>query len=189
MLPKILRIRRELVFSPLVVLRGASIALVAMCFPALCGGAHGDPASLPAGRAVLWSAAPRPSPMRSVRALFGPCPGEDGKSPGRTSPCGGADYLLDLADIVLFQQRASLRDCIKKAGRPNGRPALPLLQGSSEVEGCRHKDLARIAIERGRRASLAQRRLRLPGAVQDKRTGDRVHQEEVVAGGDIFLVR
>src|SRR6478672_8408457 len=37
MLPKILRIRRELVLSPLVVLRGASIALVAMCFPALCG--------------------------------------------------------------------------------------------------------------------------------------------------------
>jgi hypothetical protein len=30
-----LRIRRELVFSPLVVFRGVSIALVAMCFPAL----------------------------------------------------------------------------------------------------------------------------------------------------------
>src|SRR4249919_2014353 len=37
MLPKILRIRRELVLSPLVVLRRASIALVAICFPALRG--------------------------------------------------------------------------------------------------------------------------------------------------------
>ena len=35
MLPKILRIRRCFVVDA-VVLRGASIALVAMCFPALC---------------------------------------------------------------------------------------------------------------------------------------------------------
>src|SRR6476661_8608750 len=39
MLPKILRIRRCFVLAPPEVLRGASIALVAMCFPAL-GGAH-----------------------------------------------------------------------------------------------------------------------------------------------------
>src|SRR6478609_8283659 len=37
MLPKILRIRRCLVLAPPEVLRGASIALVAICFPALCG--------------------------------------------------------------------------------------------------------------------------------------------------------
>ena len=36
---------------------------------------------------------PRPSPMRSVRAPFRTLSGEDGKSPGRTSPCGGAVYL------------------------------------------------------------------------------------------------
>src|SRR3954454_7411416 len=40
--------------------------------------------------------------VRPVRQL-GPCPGEDGKSPGRTSPCGGAVYLSDLADIILFR--------------------------------------------------------------------------------------
>src|SRR6185437_378801 len=41
----------------------------------------------------LWSAAPLPSPMRSVRAPFGPCPGEDGKSPGRTTRCGQSRYV------------------------------------------------------------------------------------------------
>jgi hypothetical protein len=40
MLPKILRMRRELVLRPLVVLRGAVIALLAMCFPALGGRAQ-----------------------------------------------------------------------------------------------------------------------------------------------------
>src|SRR3569623_348375 len=38
-------------------------------------------------------------------ACFGPCPGEDGKSPGRTSPCGGAVYLLDRAHIILFSRK------------------------------------------------------------------------------------
>src|SRR3982751_422904 len=111
MLPKILRMRRELVLSPLVVLRGASIALVAICFPALCEArAVAAPQLLPEeSRDRCWSAAPRPSPMRAVRAPFGPCPGEDGKSPGRTSPCGGAVYLLDEAHIVLFVEGARLR--------------------------------------------------------------------------------
>src|SRR6476661_5408446 len=109
MFPKILRMRRELVFSPLVVLRGASIALVAMCFPALCDGAQRRPARFPGlDRDVSWSAARYPLQcVRSVRR-FGPCPGEDGKSPGRTSPCGGAVYLLDVTHIIRIQQGASL---------------------------------------------------------------------------------
>src|SRR3954471_17263643 len=37
MLPKILRIRRAAVLRPVFFLAGASIALVAMIFPALCG--------------------------------------------------------------------------------------------------------------------------------------------------------
>src|SRR5258708_15698205 len=110
-LPKILRMRRCLVVFPLEVLRGASIALVAICFPALCEDAQRRPRNcFPGGtRDRCWSAAPRPSPMRSVRAPFGPCPGEDGKSPGRTSPCGGAVYLLDWADIGVFRPGARPR--------------------------------------------------------------------------------
>src|SRR6476660_7171046 len=136
MLPKIFRIRRCLFLAPLEVLRGASIALVAMCFPALCGDARKRPAEfIPAARDLLWSAAPLPSPMLSVRAPFGPCPGEDGKSPGRTSPCGGAVYLLDWADIVLFQQRASLRVRIK-SGAPKWTPRAAPGSRNLEVERC-----------------------------------------------------
>src|SRR5881628_3608557 len=93
MLPKILRMRRCFVLAPLDVLRGASIALLAICFPALCEDAWKRPARLPDLRAVVWSAAPLPSPMRAVRAPFGPCPGEDGKSPGRTTGCGQSRYV------------------------------------------------------------------------------------------------
>src|SRR4051794_6066831 len=58
-------------------------------------------------RNLSWSAWSRcSSPMRMIRAPFGPCPGEDGKSPGRTSPCGGAVYLLDEADIVICERGA-----------------------------------------------------------------------------------
>src|SRR3954454_12783264 len=124
MLPKILRIRRELVLSPLVVLRGASIALVAMCFPALCEGAREAPrevSRLQTGH--LWSAAPLPSPMRAVRAPFGPCPGEDGKSPGRTKPCGEAVYLLDLPDIGLFRTSSRAPNMkIERGGSSRNRP-------------------------------------------------------------------
>src|SRR3982750_4465215 len=93
MLPKILRMRRELVLSPLVVLRGASIALVAMCFPALGGRARMRPAEL-AGLPAMCGALPR-YPLQCVRSvrLFGPCPGEDGKSPGRTTRCGQSRYV------------------------------------------------------------------------------------------------
>src|SRR5438270_1580548 len=93
MLPKILRMRRELVLRPLVVLRGAVIALLAMCFPALAGAhrcAPAEPAGVPGD---VWSAARYPLQcVRSVRR-FGPCPGEDGKSPGRTTWCGQSRYV------------------------------------------------------------------------------------------------
>ena len=82
---------------PAVVLRGASIALVAMCFPALCG--TRNDAALPrlvgtGLRRRMCGALPR-DPLQCVRSVRqpGPCPGEDGKSPGRTSPCGGAVYF------------------------------------------------------------------------------------------------
>ena len=51
-----------------------------------------------------------------ARAPFGPCPGEDGKSPGRTSPCGGAVYLLDWADIVICERDARGIGSARKAG-------------------------------------------------------------------------
>src|SRR3954470_21287644 len=93
MFPKILRMRRELVLSPLVVLRGASIALVAMCFPALRGDARKRPAE-PAGVPAICGALPR-YPLQCLRSVrrFGPCPGEDGKSPGRTISCGQSRYV------------------------------------------------------------------------------------------------
>jgi len=92
-----------LFFAPLVVRRGASIALVAMCFPALRGVARRRSRKCSPALAGIVTGAliPLPSPMLMVRAPFGPCPGEDGKSPGRTKPCGGAVYLLDLPDIVI----------------------------------------------------------------------------------------
>src|SRR5919112_3564446 len=109
MLPKILRMRRCFVWSPPEVLRGASIALVAICFPALCEDAWKRPAKFP-GCCRDWCGALPRYPLQCVRSVrrFGPCPGEDGKSPGRTSPCGGAVYLLDAAHISHFQQAASL---------------------------------------------------------------------------------
>src|SRR6478672_5919891 len=104
MLPKILRIRRWLTLFALLC-RGASIALVAMCFPALCG-ARADRAPRDGSPAYAGSCLERGPvvPLQCVRSVrrFGPCPGEDGKSPGRTSPCGGAGYLLDRRDIILF---------------------------------------------------------------------------------------
>src|SRR3954453_4021831 len=72
-------------------------------------------------RNLSWSAWSRcSSPMRMIRAPFGPCPGEDGKSPGRTSPCGGAVYLLDEADIVICERhaRGSALETIDASPRP-----------------------------------------------------------------------
>src|SRR5688572_15974897 len=86
-LPKILRMRRELVLSPLVVLRGASIALVAIVFPALepkLTQRSGSPTRFfGVGRSEL-GALPPVFPLQCVWPVrwFGPCPGEDGKGSG-----------------------------------------------------------------------------------------------------------
>src|SRR5688572_1782494 len=99
-LPKILRMRRELVLSPLVVLRGASIALVAIVFPALepkLTQRSGSPTRFfGVGRSEL-GALPPVIPLHACGpcAGSGPVPERTGKAPGRTSPCGGAVYLLD----------------------------------------------------------------------------------------------
>src|SRR6185437_5138334 len=96
MLPKILRMRRCLVLVPLDLLRGASIALVAMCFPALCEDAWDAPPQLFSSPRPdhFWSACPA-YPLQCVGPVrrCGPCPGEDGKSSGRTSTCGQSRYV------------------------------------------------------------------------------------------------
>src|SRR3569623_3783763 len=105
MLPKILRIRRWLVRVPLELFRGAASALVAMCFPALRGTAEGRSRLSSPAEAGQKCGALVPVTLSNACgpcACIGPCPGEDGKSPGRTSPCGGAVYLLDRAHIILF---------------------------------------------------------------------------------------
>ena len=58
------------------------------------------------------------SPMRSARAQFGPCPGEDGKSSGRTTGCGGAD-LFGCTRYTLF---CRLRKRGKAGGPISGGP-------------------------------------------------------------------
>src|SRR3712207_6392492 len=70
MLPKILRMRREVLDRPSVV-AGASIALVAMVFPALLSaGLRRRPGDARPGRAMMWGAWSRASfPMRGARAL------------------------------------------------------------------------------------------------------------------------
>src|SRR5437868_12236608 len=82
MLPKILRMRRELVLRPLVVFRGASIALVAMCFPALRGDAQKRPAKFPGRRRVMCGALSR-YPLQCVRSVrrSDPVPERTGKAP------------------------------------------------------------------------------------------------------------
>jgi hypothetical protein len=96
MFPKILRIRRELVFSPLVVFRGASIALVAMCFPALSRRRMGR------APALSFPALPGEFVERLPATLsnaFGPCAGSDpvpertGKAPGARQGAARADMF------------------------------------------------------------------------------------------------
>src|SRR5918997_1770845 len=84
MLPKILRIRRCLDFAPLEVFFGASIALVAMCFPALGGDARQRPANSPGlRRNTVVERLPR-DPLQCVRPVrrSGPVPERTGKAPG-----------------------------------------------------------------------------------------------------------
>src|SRR6478672_2692785 len=126
MLPKILRIRRELVFSPLVVLRGASIALVAMCFPALCEAHANERPAESAGvpPAMLWSAAPLPSPMRSVRAPTRTLSRRGREKPRTHAMVRPEPICLDESHIILFQQGARLGRT-RKSGTPEGAPPLP----------------------------------------------------------------
>src|SRR6185369_3987044 len=84
MFPKILRMRRCLFFAPTEVFRGASIALVAMCFPALRGDALVAPRNcFPASAGFVWSAVPG-SPLQCVRSVrrSDPVPERTGKAPG-----------------------------------------------------------------------------------------------------------
>src|SRR5215203_3210858 len=86
MLPKILRMRREMV--GLAFLRAEkSIDLVAMVFPALWARVVTRRPSLMCG---AFPVLPRHTfgPLR-----IGQCPGGDRKGPGRTKGCGGADML------------------------------------------------------------------------------------------------
>src|SRR3982750_2593173 len=102
MLPKILRMRRCLIF-PVEVLRVASIALVAMCFPALRGNAPFDaPRKFPAKAGSCSGALPR-DPLQCVRSVrqLGPCPGEDGKSSGAHVTVRRSRLFVDGADIVI----------------------------------------------------------------------------------------
>src|SRR4029434_3270314 len=110
MLPKILRIRRWLVFAPPEALRGASIALVAMIVPALLGA--GDVSPYPG-----WSPAHAGTWMseRVSRFLlpnaFDPCAVRGLSRGGQEKPRAhvtvrGGVYVLEGADIVIFRRRA-----------------------------------------------------------------------------------
>src|SRR5258708_9652132 len=93
MLPKILRMRRELVLRPLVVLRGAVIALLAMCFPALGGRASERPAE-PAGVPAMYGALPA-----TLSNAFGPCAVSD-PVPERTVKAPDARHGAARADMI-----------------------------------------------------------------------------------------
>src|SRR5947209_19712156 len=96
MFPKILRMRRELVLSPLVVLRGASIALVAMCFPALSRRRRWTRAPLLVHRLVAGHVVERcPATLSNA---FGPCAGSD-PVPERTGKAPDARQRAARADM------------------------------------------------------------------------------------------
>src|SRR5574338_1731470 len=94
MLPKILRIRRCFVLAPLEVFRGASIALVAMCFPALCGTRQEAPPLILSGNPVGHVVERCPATLSNA---FGPCANPDpvpertGKAPGARKRAARAD--------------------------------------------------------------------------------------------------
>src|SRR6476659_2989422 len=103
MLPKILRIRRCLVLTPGVFLWGASIALVAMCFPALCASAGGAPLGF-SGRNRMKVGALVPANLSNA---FGPCAVRALSRRGREKPRAHdivrrSRYLLDRIHIILF---------------------------------------------------------------------------------------
>src|SRR5206468_12014828 len=90
MLPKILRIRRCFILAPLgLFLRGASIALVAMCFPALRGNARERAPQIAPGLACrIMFGALVPVPLSNA---FGPCANSD-PVPERTGKAPGARH-------------------------------------------------------------------------------------------------
>src|SRR4051794_30843112 len=123
--------------------------------------------------------------MRSVRAPFGPCPGEDGKSPGRTKPCGQSRYVLDYADIILC--RRSARPRARGIGGAAGLRHAPRNTPPLEVDRGGEEDLARVAVEGGQHPGLAKRRIesglsrRHQDSAADELAGQRVLVEEVIA--------
>src|SRR5688572_20506806 len=99
-LPKILRIRRELVLSPLVVGRGASIALVAMCFPAL---RTRECTRVPSG---VGRFSPR-GPFHSFDPLRGRIVARKGQEKLRAHvTVRRSRHVLDGADIVILSKGA-----------------------------------------------------------------------------------
>jgi hypothetical protein len=56
--------------------------------PCALGTRRGTRAQVKSGAVPVIS-----SPYVRTAARIDPCPGEDGKSPGRTIPCGGADMF------------------------------------------------------------------------------------------------
>src|SRR6476469_11273845 len=102
MCPKILRMRRCLVRAWSDFLRGASIALVAICFPALCGTRRSAPANLPAETGGYLER--RPATLSNA---FGPCAVRTLSRRGREKPRAHetvrrSRHVLDRGDIILF---------------------------------------------------------------------------------------
>src|SRR5947209_10063430 len=129
-----------------------------------------------------------PQCVEPVRQL-GPCPGEDGKSPGRTSPCGQSRYVLDLSHIGRSRLRARATGR-KIEGRPlAGAAPLRTLPEGLEVHRRRQEHLPRIAVVCGQHAGAAQSRYRIAGAVQDVSARVRVLEQEVVPSGNVLLVQ
>src|SRR5437868_11370353 len=86
-----------------------------------------------------------PQCVEPVR-LLGPCPGEDGKSPGRTSPCGQSRYVLDLPHIGRSPARASAAADERGGALRLKRPACAGGRLNLEVDRRGQEDLARIAV-------------------------------------------
>src|SRR5439155_8764967 len=112
MFPKILRIRRELVLSPLVVLRGVSIALVAMCFPALCEARVCAPREVP--RRLPGDVVERcPATLSNA---CGPCANSD-PVPERTGKAPGARHRAAEPSICGFGRYKLFRSVCKSLRR------------------------------------------------------------------------
>src|SRR6476661_793127 len=103
MLPKILRIRRWLIL-PVEVLRGLSIALVAMCFPALREArTNAPPLEFPGvSRRMCGALSRSPSPMRAVRALIRTLSRRGREKPRAHESVRRSRLFVDEVHIILF---------------------------------------------------------------------------------------